>query len=267
MGFRFHKMEGTGNDFVVVYRSALPPEASPDLARALCDRHTGVGADGVLVVGEPDDRRVGSMTVWNADGSVAEMCGNGLRCVAVRLLEDGAWASGTSRLLGTGAGDVVATRTDRGIRVDLGRPRPAASPRAVTTVDGTVLGVDVDMGNPHFVVFSDDAPATDLTVWGPHLATHHSFTEGTNVEHVAVHAGALRMRVWERGVGETLACGSGACAAFVAARVTGRLASEAADVHLPGGVLRVHWVDENVSLEGPARTVFEGVWPHHEERR
>jgi diaminopimelate epimerase len=263
VSFRFHKMQGTGNDFVVVHRSALPPDAGPSLAVAVCDRHLGVGADGMLVIGPPQGDAVGSMTVWNADGSVAEMCGNGLRCVAIRLVEDGLWGSGDTQMLGTGSGDVQATLTQRGVRVSLGRPEPAA-PRIVETPHGPVRGLKVRVGNPHFVVFAEDAPDQDLTVWGASIETHAGFPEGTNVERVEVlDDGTLRMRVWERGVGETQACGSGACAAFVAARATGRTKTDEADVRLSGGVLRIRWPgDGDVSLEGPARTVFEGVWPH-----
>jgi len=260
MSFPFFKMEATANDFVVVYASDLPPEAGPSLALAVCDRRRGIGADGVLVIGPPDGDRAGSMTVWNADGSVAEMCGNGLRCVALRLREDG--SNPESLRLGTGAGDVDATFTDRGVRVLLGTPRPADAPRIVETDHGAIRGLDVGMGNPHFVVFAEDAPPSDLRTWGPAVATHASFPDGTNVERLGVHGGGLSMRVWERGAGETMACGSGACAAFVAARVQGRVEGHTSDVRLRGGTLRIHWPgDGPVSLEGPARTVYTGAWP------
>jgi len=253
-------MEATANDFVVVYAADLPPGSGPELAVAVCDRRRGVGADGILVVGPPDADRAGAMTVWNADGSVAEMCGNGLRCVALRLREDG--ASGDSLRLATGAGDVDATFTDRGVRVVLGTPEPAAEPRIVETPHGAIRGLDVSIGNPHFVVFAEDAPPSDLALWGPAVATHESFPAGANVERLGVHGGGLTMRVWERGAGETMACGSGACAAFVAARVQGRTSDDEADVRLRGGTLRIRWSgDGPVSLEGPARTVFTGVWP------
>ncbi len=262
MSFPFHKMEGTGNDFVVVYASDLPTSAGPEAAVAICDRRRGVGADGVLVVGPPDAERVGSMTVWNADGSVAEMCGNGLRCVALRLVEDGAWTGGGSRVLGTGAGEVRATLTDLGVRVTLGTPRLGPT-RTLSTPWGPVTGQEVGMGNPHFVVFADDAAGADLRVWGPELSADPVFPDGTNVEHVEVlDRATLRMRVWERGAGETEACGSGACAAVVAARLQGRIDSDVVDVHLSGGALRIRWSGEGpTSLEGPARTVFVGQWP------
>ena len=259
MSFPFHKMHGTANDFVVVYRSALPPDASPELAIAVCDRRRGVGADGILVIGDATDTTVGSMTVWNSDGSVASMCGNGLRCVAVRLREDRRWGEGPQRI-STDSGDVEAQFTDRGVRVVLTTPSIGA-PRVVETTHGAIRGVDVDMGNPHFVVFEEDAPPSDLAVWGASLASHPSFPTGANVERVSVHPEHLDMRVWERGAGETLACGSGACAAFVAARTAGRIESDSVDVHLRGGVLRIEWPgDGPASLEGPAGTVYDGVW-------
>lgn len=262
MGFRFHKMEGTANDFVVVHRSDLPPGAGPMLARAVCDRRRGIGADGILVVEPAGDATVGGMTVWNADGSVAEMCGNGLRCVVVRLAEDGLWPGG-SAALSTGAGPVRAELTERGVRVALGVPRAASDTRSIDTPHGAVVGLDVDLGNPHFVVFAEDAPDADLRTWGPFLGRHPAFPNGTNVERIEVEGDHLRMRVWERGSGETAACGSGACASVVAARRLGRLEALEADVLLPGGTLRVGWDGHGaVTLEGPARTVFSGLWPH-----
>ena len=244
-------MHGAGNDFVVVYSSDLPPGASSRDAIPICDRRTGVGADGVLVVGtEP-----ASMTVWNADGSIAQMCGNGLRCVVQRLIEDGAWTPGST--VRTGAGDVGAERIGDEIKVAIAVPKMLdAEP---LTVDG-VAGFRVDMGNPHFVVFTD----ADLMTFGPRLETHDRFPGRTNVEQVVVEAdGSLRMRVWERGVGETQACGSGACAAAVAAVRTGRTSGNVIDVRVPGGLLKVHLPlleSEAVQLQGPAVTVFRGRW-------
>jgi len=244
-------MHGAGNDFVVLYRSALPPHASPADAIALCDRRTGIGADGVLVVG----RDPASMEVWNADGSVAQMCGNGLRCVVRRLVEDGHWQDGSS--VRTGAGEVSAELVGDEVKVGIAVPRMLDS--EPLEVDG-VLGHRVDLGNPHFVVFTD----ADLLSFGPRLETHSRFPDRTNVEQVTVEAdGSLRMRVWERGVGETQACGSGACAAAVAARLTGRVHGTVIDVGLPGGRLRVHFPDADdapVQLQGPAVTVYRGHW-------
>lgn len=269
----FHKMEGTANDFVVVLRRDLPPGAGPADAVTLCDRRRGVGADGVLVVGLPGDAdwsgdAVASMTVWNSDGSTAEMCGNGLRCVALRLVEDGYWpGDAESARIATATGEVLAQRAPRGFRVSLGAPAPQAA-RSIETVAGSLPGTPVSMGNPHFIVFADDPalPALpDLVGWGPEVAVHPAFPEGTNVEWIVVDGpDRLTMRVWERGAGETQACGSGACAAVVAARLSGRVSSDSVDVALPGGVLTIRWGGDPgapVSLEGPARTVFTGETP------
>ncbi len=260
MRIPFVKMEGCANDFVVVYARDLPPDAGPHLAAALCDRRRGVGADGVLVVGTDGlpDGVVASMTVWNADGSVPEMCGNGLRCVVVRLVEDGLLRGERARIL-TGAG-VLDCRWHAGeVAVEMGVPAPGTT-RSVQGIAGT----DVSMGNPHFVVFADAAPALpDLLAWGPGLEVDPAFPDRTNVEWATLEApDRLRLRVWERGVGETPACGTGACAAAVAAMHTGRTDRRAIAVHLPGGRLAVDWPDATgpLTMTGPARTVFAGTW-------
>lgn len=261
-GFPFHKMEACGNDFVVVYRADLPPDADPSLAVSVCDRHVGVGADGILVV----DLSPLRMTVWNADGSVAEMCGNGLRCVVRRALEDGRWtpdANGRGTMhAATGAipfavvGDLV--------RVTLAPPVLSGELEAVQSDGRSIRGYVVDMGNPHFVVFDadQDEGLPDLLVWAPALETHPRFPMRTNVEHVRVaEDGSLQVRVWERGVGETLACGSGACAVAASAVRAGRTQADPARVTLPGGSLSVFWngaADAAIDLQGPARTVFVG---------
>lgn len=267
MGLPFHKMEAAGNDFVVVYRADLPPDASPDLAIALCDRHYGVGADGVLVVGVDDDvqppelrgRAPLSMEVWNADGSVSEMCGNGLRCVVRRALEDGRW-SGEAGVMASGKGLVPFRIVGEEIRTTLGSV--TLGPRRSVELGGrSIPGQEASVGNPHFVVFADEVgdAAGSFLEWAPALERHGSFPNRTNVELVTMTQDGLRMRVWERGVGETLACGSGACAAAVVARGRGR-AGDDVRVAPPGGVLSVFWDGASVDLQGPARTVFQGVW-------
>ena len=274
-GFPFHKMEACGNDFVVVYRSDLPPDASPALAVAICDRHFGVGADGILVIGigadvEPASLRGVaplSMTVWNADGSVAEMCGNGLRCVVRRVLADGLWTGPPD-----GAGQLAAATglvpfrlVGDDVRVRLSPPRVASALEELEVGGRRIRGLAVDMGNPHFVVFEDEqaTPLPDLLAWAPALEVHERFPEQTNVELVRVLADGLAVRVWERGVGETLACGSGACAVAAAARATGRTNDDPVKVLLPGGALSVLWSgrpDEGMDLQGPAHTVFSGMY-------
>jgi diaminopimelate epimerase len=231
------------------------------MAAAICDRRLGVGADGVLVIGTDDlpEGVLASMTVWNADGSIPEMCGNGLRCVVVRLVEDGHMDGPTARVL-TGAGVLTVRRIGEEVAVDMGPPAIGGT----RTVRG-MTGTDVSMGNPHFIVFSDEhGNADDLTVWGPGLETDPAFPDRTNVEWAVIEApDRIRLRVWERGVGETQACGTGACATAVAAIHTGRTSADTVLVHLPGGRLAVHWPGgaSSVTMTGPARTVFPGEWP------
>jgi diaminopimelate epimerase len=279
----FTKMEGCGNDFVVVYRHALPPGAGPSLAPILCDRSTGVGADGMLVVDfgpslADTDKAEGAlarMTVWNADGSIAEMCGNGLRCVVRRLAEDvhlgagPALASGSAKIQ-TGAGLMPVKLLGDTIQVAAGRPQlpEEETVRTVVWEGHTLRGLVVSMGNPHFVLFDSDLPdgLPDLTTWGPDVEIDAAFPERTNVEWVRLDKDVpqrLQMRVWERGVGETQACGSGACASAVAARVLGYCQDGTIEVALPGGVLQVDWSGREGDLayiKGPATTVFAGQW-------
>ncbi len=260
--FPFWKMEGCGNDFVVVDRADLPEDTGPEIAPRLCDRRFGVGADGVLVIDERDlsDGAFARMHVWNADGSVAEMCGNGLRCVVRWLIEQGRCRADRG-VIDSGAGPVPFSVDGAEVVVELGRP--VLPDRGPIAVEG-VRGVRVELGNPHFVVFEEDQPEEDLLVWGPRLEVSGAFPHRSNVEAVTVvEPGLLRLRVWERGVGETLACGSGACAAAVAARASGRVDTDAVRLILPGGPLGVDWTGsarDPVALRGPARTVFEGTW-------
>lgn len=249
---KFTKMEGTGNDFVVFDG---PLELDPELRAALCDRRRGIGADGVLIVSPVDSGRV-RMEYFNADGAPAEMCGNGLRCVALRAVALGL-VEGQSFIVDTpiGARRVDVAGPDR-IRVELG---PIEIDRADAEVGGYSLCA-VSVGNPHAVLFVDDPATVDVAGIGGTLATHPAFPQGTNVEFVAVDgSGSLRMRVWERGVGETMACGTGAAAVVMAAHARGRSESSA-DVELPGGTLHVEILDGVAWLTGPARVVFSGSW-------
>ncbi|MGH8936331.1 MAG: diaminopimelate epimerase [Acidimicrobiia bacterium] len=248
----FVKMEGLGNDFVVL---TGPREVSAEQAARWCHRRRGVGADGVLVVTplRPDRIR---MEYWNADGSGAETCGNGLRCVA-RLAADRGWV-GSSFVVETAAGDRPVTVGEDGlVRALMGTPswpeRPAEE----------VAGVMVHparIGNPHAVVLVDDPAQAPLAELGPAIAGDPLFPDGANVEFLAVRSPQLlELRVWERGVGETPACGSGAA---VAAAVASRLgqADRHLTVRLPGGELYVEVEEEGVWITGPARYVFEGRW-------
>ncbi|MBM4416075.1 MAG: diaminopimelate epimerase [Chloroflexi bacterium] len=276
----FWKMHGTGNDFVLT--DALPAEdgALPALARAVCDRHFGVGADGLILV-LPSTRADLRMRIFNADGSEAEMCGNGIRCFTRFALERGLAAPGDGALrVETGAGVLTAqAQRDSGgaVRVAMGAPRLAphdvgARIEAVAPVLDLPLEVGghalaltlVSMGNPHAVHLLDDGADLDafpLATVGPLVEHDPLFANRTNFEVVRVHdRGRIALRVWERGVGETLACGTGACATVVAARLH-RLVDDAVDVQLPGGTLRIEWDGaREVHLIGPAARVFASTW-------
>jgi diaminopimelate epimerase len=288
---RFHKLHGLGNDFLVVDLRGLPAEdaaalVDPEVVRWLCDRQFGVGGDGVLAVSAP--RTAGAcatMRVGNADGSEAEMCGNGIRCVA-KFLRDADASLGDRLVIDTGAGPLACDvhLGDDGqvdtVTVDMGRPRltraeiPATGPGDERWIDGplTIPGdpagaravTAVSMGNPHAVVFVDD-PATVHTLArtvGPSLETHAAFPRKTNAEFAAL-AGpdTLELGVWERGCGITLACGTGACATAVAACLTGRAQpGRELTVRLPGGPLAITVAADYsaVAMRGPARLAFVG---------
>lgn len=241
MSLDFTKMQGLGNDFVVVDG---PLELTPEDVTALCDRRFGIGADGVLVVssGPPV-----VMDYRNADGSAAEMCGNGLRCVA-RYAVDKGWAGEGEFVIQTPIGPRRARVGSGGVSVELGPAR--------ITGEKTLAGHDlvlVDVGNPHAVAFVDDPDAVDMALLGP--AVQAGFSDGVNVEFARVTDGGIDMRVWERGVGETMACGTGMAAAVVAA---GRSDGAPVAVHVPGGVATVT-VSEGVAwIAGPADYSFTG---------
>lgn len=276
MTWTFTKMHGLGNDFVVVSRSALPEDASK-MARALCDRHFGVGADGLVFVLPSDEGDV-AMRIFNADGTEAEQCGNAVRCVARYFFER---ISGDEReltietraglqrvWLETSGGQVVAVRVDMGRPILQGRKIPTTIDREKVVeepvdVDGTRFRFTaVSLGNPHAVIQVEDAPSFPVEVWGPRLEIHPLFPQRTNVEFVTVRSPReIDMRVWERGVGQTMACGSGACAAVVASALAGKAEREAI-VHLLGGDLHITWDEESdrVFMTGPAEYVFEGEW-------
>ena len=275
----FSKYQGTGNDFVMLVdlddeRSLTPREIS-----AVCDRRTGVGADGVIRVVRSDrDDAPFFMDYANADGSQAEMCGNGIRCVGVLLNERGLVAdrsvdvltrAGIKHLTVEPAGGGPARR----VTVGMGVPNftktaiPMRGPAWETFLgqpfevgdDLTMTASALSMGNPHLVVFVDGDPATvHVAHIGPRLERHEAFPEHTNVEFAYVHDGVIHARVWERGIGETMACGSGACAVLVAANEAGLVPSRAV-VSFPGGDLEVERRDDGeVLLTGDAVRVFEG---------
>jgi diaminopimelate epimerase len=272
----FAKYHGIGNDFVIIERGDDVPELSATQIEALCDRHTGVGADGLLIVlpGETADFR---MAYHNADGGEAEMCGNGIRCFA-KYLHDYRLTTKTALDIETGAGvKHVELLTEEGVAVaaavDMGEPgfAPAGIPvRAgeddavnvpLPTSRGEVFATCVSMGNPHCVLFGPDTASAPVAELGYELEHSQVFPEGVNVEFVQViDPGRIKVRVWERGVGETMACGTGACAAAVASARLG-LTARVVEVELPGGVLSIDWTERGaVMMTGPATQVFSGTY-------
>ena len=255
---KFAKWHGLGNHHLVVERSEWPLAITPERARRILDPNVGVGGDGILEVSTEAD---GSprMTVWNTDGSQAENCGNGIRIVARHLQEAGRLPA-DGRIL-TGAGPVtVRVLDDDRVEVRMGRARfPAGESREELAVAGRAVTLaEVSMGNPHAVV-EDDAPDDVVRDLGPVIEMDPRFPDRTNVEFVRRDGPSeLTMRVWERGVGETLACGTGACAAAVAGVRLGGLASPVT-VHLLGGDLVIAVDDDlEVTMTGPAEEIYRG---------
>ncbi len=257
---RFRKMHGLGNDFVVIDARGGRDPVTPDLARRLGDRHRGVGFDQLAVIRDGEDAP--RIDFWNADGSPAAACGNATRCVAHLLMRE----TGARRLaLRTGRGLLAAEAEDDGrIRVNMGAPvedwraipLAAAADLDALPLEGAPSAVG--MGNPHCVFVVTDAEAAPVEAWGPRIEHDPLFPERTNVEFVQVlDRETIRMRVWERGLGVTLACGSGACAAVVATARRG-LTGRRVTVLLDGGPLGIDWRGDGVWMTGPVAEVFEG---------
>jgi diaminopimelate epimerase len=277
MRLRFTKMHGIGNDYVYVNAFESTVADPPAVARLVSPRRTGVGSDGLILIA-PSSAADVRMEMYNADGSRGEMCGNGIRCVAKYAWDHGLARSNPMRIetdagvktvsLDVRGGDVAGITVDMGPPVlDPGGVPIAAAGRMVDApfaIDGESLRITcLSMGNPHCVLFvpsTEDAPVTTL---GPRIERHPLFPERVNVEFIEVvgtpHADRLRMRVWERGSGETAACGTGACAAAVAGVLTGRSRRNVA-IDLVGGTLEIEWreADDHVYMTGPAAEVFSG---------
>ena len=266
MALTFRKVEGLGNDFLLLDRTQSAPEAVLDevaalraAAPALCDRRTGVGGDGLLIVGPAQRGVAGSMVVINHDGSRPEMCGNGLRCVAQHLAH---LTGQTSLVVQTDAGPKACVVTGRGRSVEVGvdmGPGLHLGPKRVAS-GRTFLGVS--MGNPHAIAFVGEDPEGHARAEGPAAETDAAFVDRTNVEFALLGEDAITLWVWERGCGITQACGTGACATACAAVWSGHYAAGSPiAVDLPGGRLWITVPEDpaaGVHMRGPARIVFDG---------
>ncbi|WP_010324985.1 diaminopimelate epimerase [Marinobacterium stanieri] len=272
MQVRFTKMHGLGNDFMVIDALSQRVKLTPKIVRKLSDRNLGIGFDQLLLV-EPPSRPDMDFRyrIYNADGSEVEHCGNGARCFG-RFVRDRRLTMKDEIRVETARGQaVIYLLKDRQVDVDMGAPElvPAEIPfqaeqQAVIypiDVDGQTLELSAaSMGNPHGVLVVDDVDTAPVETLGPALESHPRFPQKANIGFMqVVSRNEIRLRVYERGAGETLACGTGACAAVVAGRLRGLL-DEDVLVHLPGGELRIRWAGEGkaVRMIGPATTVFEG---------
>jgi diaminopimelate epimerase len=274
---KFTKMHGLGNDFIVVAGFSSVPDDVQDLAVRMCDRHFGVGADGLAFL-LPSEKAEFRMRIFNSDGSEPEQCGNAVRCIG-KYLYDYGLTTRDEVSVETGAGvQHLKLAVENGkvsrVTVDMGEPM-LQGVVVPTTIDaervvlhpievpgGRYEFTAVSMGNPHAVIFVNAVQDVDLHGTGAQIETHAYFPRKTNVEFVEVHdPKEVTMHVWERGAGETLACGSGACAVAVAGVLTGKTSHDVL-VHLKGGDLHIEWnlVDRHVYMTGPALTVYEGVW-------
>lgn len=277
MTLKFTKYHGLGNDFILIDNLASPePLISPDEAVKLCDRHFGIGADGVIFVLPAKNGTDYSMRIFNSDGSEPEMCGNGIRCFAQFITElEGFEKIGKTYNIDTLAGLICPTIKGNGqVKVDMGKPQLLAQqiPTTLAEKDEQVINkllkvneIDyfvscVSMGNPHCLVFVDDINSIDLSHIGPLFEHHSCFPQRTNTEFIQIiHPDYVKMKVWERGAGITLACGTGACATVVAG-VLNNKCDRITTVELPGGCLEIEWSekDNHVYMTGPATKVFSG---------
>ncbi len=276
---RFTKMHGCGNDYVYIdgAREKVRQEEKPGLVQRLSDRHFGIGGDGVIFI-NPSQEADFEMEMYNMDGSRAEMCGNGIRCVAKFVYDRGLTDQTHISIVSCGKIKYLDLTVEGGkvstVKVNMGSPILTAGQIPVIARNGEdrVIGQDIEvdgsiyqmtcvsMGNPHAVVFVEDAAGLDLEKIGPLFENHALFPKRVNTEFVKIlDRDTVEMRVWERGTGETLACGTGACAAAVAGILNG-LTNDTVTVKLPGGCLSVQWDRERnlVYMTGPAATVFEG---------
>jgi len=260
---RFSKYQGLGNDFVLVRASELAESTTkkasdlPELARNVCDRRFGIGADGLLIISiEPTGPA--RMVVYNSDGSRPEMCGNGLRCVA-QFLVDTDHTTDSQFAVMTDAGSKTVHVNEGHVTVEMGAIESKGS--QTIALDGhQFTGMCLDAGNPHFVLFGnwkDHEPE----IYGSQLSVHSAFPEGANISFASlVGPNEIELRVWERGCGLTMACGTGACATAVASWIGGHAPEGLVKIRLPGGMLKIAGNPGQVSMTGPAEKTFEGAW-------
>ena len=285
MTVKFTKYHGLGNDFILIdNRASSEPSITPDQAIQLCDRHFGIGADGVIFALPGQNGNDYTMRIFNSDGSEPEMCGNGIRCLAkfIADLEAQDVSSDPNNItprsykIHTLAGVITPKLESNGlVTVDMGLPQLTASeiPTTLAPADQKVINQPlevagktwlltcVSMGNPHCLTFVDDVAAIDLETIGTLFEHHPVFPQRTNTEFIeVVRPDYLKMRVWERGAGITLACGTGACATVVAGVLNGKC-DRRATVELPGGCLEIEWseIDQRVYMTGPAEQIFSGI--------
>lgn len=275
---KFTKMQGAGNDYVYVncFEEALPQDISR-LAIEVSDRHKGIGSDGLILIC-PSEKADAQMRMFNADGSESEMCGNGIRCVAKYVYDHGI-AQQQELKIETGAGvlsldlELTGQKVSQ-VRVNMGKPILTSSEIPTLLPGDPPVNADLDlgdetlqvtcisMGNPHCITFVEEVNDHWVHVIGPQVEVHSMFPKRVNAEFIEVISPTeMKMRVWERGSGETQACGTGACASAVAGVLTGRTERNAL-IHLPGGDLRLEWANsDEVFMTGPAVEVYQGVWP------
>jgi diaminopimelate epimerase len=278
MNIKFTKYHGLGNDFILIdNRHSSEPCLTPERAVEMCDRHFGIGADGVIFALPGQDGTDYSMRIFNSDGSEPEMCGNGIRCLGQFLADLETADQGTAHeqyRIHTLSGVMTPKLEAKGqVTVDMGMPHLLASEIPTTIVAADQKAIDqplevadqiwqvtcVSMGNPHCITFVDDVSAIPLEQIGPKFEHHPVFPQRINTEFIeVVRSDYLKMRVWERGAGITLACGTGACASLVAGVLNGRC-DRRATIELPGGCLDIEWAtNDRIYMTGPAKRVFVG---------
>lgn len=274
---KFTKMHGCGNDYIYVdgAQEQIPAEKKPEAARRLSDRHFGIGGDGVIFI-NPSKEADFEMEMYNADGSRAEMCGNGIRCVAKYVFDKHLTDRKELDIISAGKVKHIILTVENGeavlAKVNMGRPELASELIPVLSEHETVINEEiivqgnpyrmtcVSMGNPHAVIFMDDVKGLQIEQIGPYFEQHECFPKRINTEFVKViDRQNVEMRVWERGTGETLACGTGCCATVTACVLNG-LTDRKITVHLLGGDITVEWeeAEDTIYMTGPAKTVFEG---------